>query len=132
MSDNIFSVTLNALTNNGCPEELAQSAAFIVANDDPFQPDLGRTPQQQQIIQEALPYLQSEGIYDQFQTIDETPNPLTHGQFLGNFGGELPDETIWRLAQGDETALSDIADGATKQQASDIFNRLKELGAWEP
>lgn len=90
MSDNIFSVALNALTNNGCPEGLAQSAAFIVANDDPFQPDLGRTPEQQQIIQEALPYLQSGGIYDQFETIDSTPNPLTHGQFLGNFGGELP------------------------------------------
>ncbi|BAY42188.1 hypothetical protein NIES2111_65840 (plasmid) [Nostoc sp. NIES-2111] len=130
MSDNIFSVTLNALIINGCPEELAQSAAFIVANDDPLQADLGRTPEQQLLIQEALPYLQSGGIYDQFETIDSTPNPLTHGQFLGNFGGELPDETIWRLAQGDETALSDIADGGTKQQAIDIFNRLKELGAW--
>ncbi|MBD2504076.1 hypothetical protein [Anabaena azotica] len=131
MSDNIFSVALNALTNNGCPEELAQRAAFIVANDDPLQADLGRTPEQQLLIQEVLPYLQSGGIYDQFETIDSTPNPLTHGQFLGNFGEELPDETIWRLAQGDETALSDIADGATRQQASDIFNRLKELGAWE-
>ncbi len=129
MSDNIFSVALNTLTNNGCPEELAQRAAFIVPNDDPLQPDLGRTPEQQLVIQEVLPYLLSGGIYDQFETIDSTPNPLTHGQFLGNFGGQLPDETIWRLAQGDETALNDIADGATRQQASDIFNRLKELGA---
>lgn len=129
-NSNLFSEALNALTNNGCPLELAQSAASIVANDDPFQPDLGRTPQQQQIIQEALPYLQT-GIYDQFPTIDETPNPLTHGQFLGNFGSELPDETIWRLAEGDMTALSDITDEATLDRASSIFTRLNELGAWE-
>ena len=129
-NSNLFSEALNALTNNGCPLDLAQSAASIVANDDPFQPDLGRTPQQQQIIQEALPYLQT-GIYDQFQTIDETPNPLTHGQFLGNFGSELPDETIWRLAEGDMTALNDITDDATKDRASSIFTRLNELGAWE-
>lgn len=129
-NSNLFSEALNALTNNGCPLDLAVGAASIVANDDPFQPDLGRTPQQQQIIQETLPYLQT-GIYDQFQTIDETPNPLTHGQFLGNFGGELPDETIWRLAEGDSTALNDITNDATKDRASSIFTRLNELGAWE-
>ncbi|MBW4566111.1 MAG: hypothetical protein KME32_34580 [Mojavia pulchra JT2-VF2] len=129
-NSNLFYEALNALTNNGCPLDLARSAASIVANDDPFQPDLGRTPQQQQIIQEALPYLQS-GIYDQFQTIDETPNPLTHGQFLGNFGGELPDETIWRLAEGDSTALNDITSYATLDRASSIFTRLEELGAWD-
>jgi hypothetical protein len=129
-NDNLFIAAINALTNNGCPTELAQLAAEIVANDDPFLPNLGRTPQEQQIIQETLPYLQS-GIYDQFQTIDETPNPLTHGQFLGNFGGELPDETIWRLAQGEETALNDIDDHATRDRATSIFTRLGELGAWE-
>jgi len=129
-NENLFTAALNALTNSGCPTELAQLAASIVANDDPSLPNLGRTPLQQQIIQETLPYLQS-GIYDQFQTIDETPNPLTHGQFLGNFGGELPDETIWRLAQGEETALNDISDHARIDRASDIFTRLNELGAWE-
>jgi hypothetical protein len=129
-NENLFFAALKALTNNGCPTELAQSAAFIVANDDPLQPDLGRTPEQQQIIQETLPYLQS-GIYDQFETIDSTPNPLAHGQFLGNFGGELPEETIWRLGEGDETALNDIADDATRLQASNIFTRLQQLGAWE-
>ncbi|MEH1790608.1 MAG: hypothetical protein V7L23_34865 [Nostoc sp.] len=40
--------------------ELAQSAASIVANDDPSKPDLGRTTEDQQIIQETLPYLQNE------------------------------------------------------------------------
>jgi hypothetical protein len=130
-NDNLFTAALNALTNSECPTELAQLAAEIVANDDPFLPNLGRTTEQQQIIQETLPYLQSSGVYDQFQTIDETPNPLTHGQFLGNFGGELPDETIWRLAQGEETALNDIDDYATQDRATSIFTRLKELGAWE-
>ncbi|BAY95672.1 MULTISPECIES: hypothetical protein [unclassified Tolypothrix] len=129
-NSNLFFAALNALTNNGCPRELAQSAAEIVANDDPFLPNLGRTPEQQQIIQETLPYLQS-GIYDQFETIDETPNPLTHGQFLGNFGSELPDETIFRLAEGDSTALNDITDHATRDKANNIFTRLEELGAWE-
>jgi hypothetical protein len=130
-NENLFTAAINALTNSGCPTELAQLAAQIVANDDPLQPDLGRTPQEQQIIQEVLPYLQSNGIYDQFQTIDETPNPLTHGQFLANFGGELPDETIWRLAQGEETALNDIDDHATRDRATSIFTRFEELGAWE-
>jgi hypothetical protein len=129
-NDNLFIAAINALTNNGCPTELAQLAAEIVANDDPFLPNLGRTTEQQQIIQETLPYLQS-GIYDQFQTIDETPNPLTHGQFLGNFGGELPDETIWRLAQGDKTALDDISDEAAQERATNIFSRFEQLGAWE-
>ncbi|UKP01435.1 hypothetical protein [Nostoc sp. UHCC 0870] len=129
-NENLFTAALNALTNNGCPSDLAQEAASIVANDDPYQPDLGRTPEQQQIIREALPYLQS-GIYDQFETIDETPNPLTHGQFLGNFGSELPDETIWRLGEGDSTALNDITDDATRDKANNIFTRLEELGAWE-
>ncbi len=129
-NENLFTAAINALTNNGCPTELAQLAAEIVANDDPFLADLGRTPEQKQIIQETLPYLQS-GIYDQFQTIDETPNPLTHGQFLANFGYELPDETIWRLAQGEETALNDIDDPAIRDRASTIFSRLEELGAWE-
>jgi hypothetical protein len=130
-NDNLFTAAINALTNNGCPTELAQLAASIVANDDPYLPDLGRTPQEQQIILEVLPYLQSNGIYDQFQTIDETPNPLTHGQFLGNFGGELPDETIWKLAEGDSTALNDIDLLAARDRATNIFTRLEELGAWE-
>ncbi|ALF52803.1 hypothetical protein ACX27_07910 [Nostoc piscinale CENA21] len=129
-NENLFYEAFHALTNNGCPLELAQSAAEIVSNDDPFQPDLGRTLQQQQITQEALPYLQT-GIYDQFQTIDETPNPLTHGQFLGNFGGELPDETIWKLAEGDMTALNDITDDAARGRANNIFTRFEQLGAWE-
>ncbi len=129
-NENLFTAALNALTNNGCPVELAQEAASIVANDDPYQPDLGRTLEQQQIIREALPYLQSR-IYDQFETIDSTPNPLTHGQFLGNFGAELPDETIWRLGEGDSTALNDITDDATRDKANNIFTRLEELGAWE-
>jgi hypothetical protein len=129
-NENLFTAALNALTLHGCPTELAQSAAEIVANDDPYQPNLGRTPEQQQIIQETLPYLQS-GIYDQFETIDETPNPLTHGQFLGNFGSELPEETIWRLGEGDSTALNDIANDATRDKANNIFTRLEELGAWE-
>ncbi|MBD2298958.1 hypothetical protein H6G80_03890 [Nostoc sp. FACHB-87] len=129
-NENLFTAALNALTNNGCPIKLAQEAAQIVANDDPFQADLGRTSEQQQIIREALPYLQT-GIYDQFQTIDETPNPFTHGQFLGNFGSELPDEMIWKLAEGDSTALNDIADDATRNKAGNIFTRLEELGAWE-
>lgn len=74
MSDNIFFAALNALTNNGYAPELAHSAASIVANDDPSKPNLGRTPEDQQIIQETLPYLQNEtwdstGAYDSYQTI---------------------------------------------------------------
>ncbi|MBD2451862.1 hypothetical protein H6G76_33030 [Nostoc sp. FACHB-152] len=53
----LYDATIQALTDRGCPEDLAKSAATVVANDDSSKPDLGRTGEDQKVIQEALPYL---------------------------------------------------------------------------
>ncbi|MBD2458354.1 hypothetical protein H6G80_30340 [Nostoc sp. FACHB-87] len=54
----LHDATVQALTDRGCPTDLANSAAKIVANDDATKPDLGRTQQDQEVIKSALPYLQ--------------------------------------------------------------------------
>lgn len=60
-NDNLFFAALSALTERGCPTALAAGAAVVIANDDPTKPDLGRGEREQWVIQETLPYLQSEG-----------------------------------------------------------------------
>jgi len=54
----LHDATVQALTDKGCPEELAKQAAKVVANDDATKPDLGRTREDQEVIKSALPYLQ--------------------------------------------------------------------------
>jgi len=71
-----------------------------------------------------------ENPYNGFVSIDETPNPLSHGQFLGNFAGIVEPETIWRLGEGDETALDEISNPATRERAKSIFNRIDGIGYW--
>jgi hypothetical protein len=56
----LYSAALTELTQRGCPEELAESAATVVANDDATKTDLGRTGKDQKVIQETLPYLQNK------------------------------------------------------------------------
>ncbi|WP_066376125.1 hypothetical protein [Anabaena sp. CA = ATCC 33047] len=59
-NDNLFFAAFSELIERGCPTDLAGEAATVVANDDPTKHDLGRTPQDQSVIQQALPYLQRE------------------------------------------------------------------------
>ncbi|MBW4565924.1 MAG: hypothetical protein KME32_33555 [Mojavia pulchra JT2-VF2] len=53
----IYAAAKQALLNGGANQWLADTAANIVASDDPHQPNLGRTESDQQIIQMSLPYL---------------------------------------------------------------------------
>jgi len=76
-------------------------------------------------------YPASENPYNGFTTINETPNPLSHGQFLGNFAGEVEPETIWRLGEGDETALDEISNPVTRERAKTIFDRIDGMGYWD-
>ena len=76
-------------------------------------------------------YPESENPYNGFGTIDETPNPLSHGQFLGNFAGIVEPETIWRLGEGDETALDEISNPTTRERAKSIFDRIDGIGYWD-
>ena len=50
---------LEALKDNGVPENIAEQAAVVVASDDALLPDLGRTPEDQLIVNEALNYYQN-------------------------------------------------------------------------
>ena len=47
---------LEALKENGVPEDVAQAASKVVANDDALLPNLGRTPEDQSIVNEAMIY----------------------------------------------------------------------------
>lgn len=58
MNNDIFHASLEALLEHGCPAELATEASMIVANDDPEQDNLGRSEDDQYVINEVLPYLQ--------------------------------------------------------------------------
>ncbi|MCV3216017.1 hypothetical protein OGM63_21315 [Plectonema radiosum NIES-515] len=58
---NLYGATLRACEESGVPEDLTYKAAVIIASDEAGKPDLGRTPQDQEIIKQVLPYLQSGG-----------------------------------------------------------------------
>ena len=50
---------LQSLKDSGVPENIAEQAAAVVASDDALLPDLGRTPEDQLIVNEALNYYQN-------------------------------------------------------------------------
>ncbi|HIK04586.1 MAG TPA: hypothetical protein IGS40_07725 [Trichormus sp. M33_DOE_039] len=56
-NERIYKVSLDVLTSNGVPQELAVKASVVVANDDPTKPNLGRTDEDQEIAREALSYM---------------------------------------------------------------------------
>ncbi|BAZ33757.1 hypothetical protein NIES4074_62710 (plasmid) [Cylindrospermum sp. NIES-4074] len=59
-NQNLYNAALEALTARGCPTDLAQKAAKIVANDHPNQNDLGRSKKDQRVINSVSPYLQNK------------------------------------------------------------------------
>ncbi|GAX46395.1 hypothetical protein NIES4075_74190 [Tolypothrix sp. NIES-4075] len=58
---NLYNATLRACEESGVPEDLTYKAAVIIATDEASKPNLGRTPEDQEIINQVLPYLQSRG-----------------------------------------------------------------------
>ena len=52
----LYDSTLEALKQNNVPESVAELAANVVATDDALLPDLGRTPEDQLAINEAMTY----------------------------------------------------------------------------
>lgn len=52
----LYDATVQALFKNGVPMELAEAASKVVASDDPYQDNLGRSPQEQQVVNEAMTY----------------------------------------------------------------------------
>jgi hypothetical protein len=58
---NLWGATVRACEESGVPEDLTYKAAAIIATDQALEPNLGRTPEDQEIIKQVLPYLQSRG-----------------------------------------------------------------------
>ena len=56
---NLYGATLRACEESGVPEDLTYKAAVIIATDEASKPNLGRTDEDQEIIKQVLPYLQS-------------------------------------------------------------------------
>lgn len=54
MNENLYQASLKALTEGGVPEELAIKASQVVAKDDASRFDLGRTPEDQLIVNQAM------------------------------------------------------------------------------
>ena len=52
----LYDATVEALFKNGVPMEVAEAASKIVATDDPYQENLGRSPQDQATVNEAMTY----------------------------------------------------------------------------
>jgi hypothetical protein len=53
-NENLYKSSLKALTEAGVPIEIAVPASAVVARDQTGLPDLGRTPQDQEVIKEAM------------------------------------------------------------------------------
>jgi hypothetical protein len=57
MDEELYNASLKALTQRGVPVSAAERASRVVANDQPQQPNLGRTDQDQQDVQDAMTWL---------------------------------------------------------------------------
>lgn len=45
---------IKELTEHGVPQELAETVSIIIACDEPGKPNMGRTPEDQEAVNEAL------------------------------------------------------------------------------
>ncbi len=59
-NQDLYIASREALIEHGVPLEKAEAASLVVAKDEPGKPNLGRTPQDQQAVDEILGYLQGE------------------------------------------------------------------------
>lgn len=53
-NQNLYDASLQALTENGVPFELAEKASQVVASDDPTKSDLGRSDCDRETITQAM------------------------------------------------------------------------------
>jgi len=58
-NQNLYVACRKACEERGVPEDLTEKASMIIANDEAGKPNLGRTVEDQAIIKQVLPYLQS-------------------------------------------------------------------------
>jgi hypothetical protein len=60
MDEELYNASLKALTERGVPVSAAERASRVVANDQNQQPNLGRTDQDQQDVQDAMTWLNAK------------------------------------------------------------------------
>lgn len=59
-NQDLYAASREALIERGAPWEKAEAASLVVAKDDGTKPNFGRTPQDQQAVDDILEYLQGE------------------------------------------------------------------------
>ena len=64
MEDNTKESYKFALEGAGVPENLARQCAEIVANDDVSKPNLGRTEEDQHLINSSMEWMKAKGFFD--------------------------------------------------------------------
>jgi hypothetical protein len=57
MNNEFYKTSLEVLTANGVPQDIAQQASAVVAKDDSTQPNLGRTFEEMAVVKEALNHM---------------------------------------------------------------------------
>ena len=65
MNDSLKEAAEIALKEAGVPVNLAVQCAEIVAKDDPSLPNLGRTQEEQQLINSSMKWMQAKGFFQQ-------------------------------------------------------------------
>jgi hypothetical protein len=64
MNDSLKLAAEKSLIDAGVPVNLATQCAEIVAKDDPSKPNLGRTQDEQHLINSSLEWMKSQGFFD--------------------------------------------------------------------
>lgn len=57
MNNEFYQVSVEVLTTNGVPQDVAEKASAVVAKDDATKPDLGRTPEELAVVHQALNHM---------------------------------------------------------------------------
>ncbi|AFY31621.1 hypothetical protein [Calothrix sp. PCC 7507] len=65
MSEELCKAYTQALIADGVPQEIAEKAAQVIANDRPGEPNLGRSPEDQQAVLDAWEASQSKEVADE-------------------------------------------------------------------
>ncbi len=64
MNESLQEAAQKALSDAGVPVNLATQCAEIVAKDDPSQPNLGRTQEEQHLINSSMTWMKAKGFFD--------------------------------------------------------------------
>jgi hypothetical protein len=64
MNESLKQAAEKALSGAGVPVNLAAQCAEIVAKDDPAKENLGRTQEEQHLINSSMTWMQTKGFFD--------------------------------------------------------------------